>query len=180
MDHNLTTYYFIEKFDSEEILNLNTKINIILRNYNTKLNSDILVQFVSFCHKMKRRVFLSNDINKAIRYGFDGVYIPSFNKLKNFYNLSSKKNFKIIGSAHNIREIIIKRKQGCEEVFVSPIFKTYKKKYLDVVKFNLINLYNNKKVIALGGINQNNLKKLTMTKSSGFASISWIKKTGLL
>ena len=180
MDHNFTTYYFIEKFDREEIFNLNKKINIILRNYNTKFNSKVLVQLVSFCHKIKHKIFLSNDISKAIQCGFDGVYLPSFNKLGKFYNLPLKNNFKIIGSAHNIRDVIIKKKQGCEEIFVSPIFKTYKKRYLDIIKFNLINLDNKKKVIALGGINQKNLKKLAMTKSKGFASISWIKKTGLL
>ena len=40
----------------------------------------------------------------------------------------------------------------------------------------LIDLENNASSIALGGINSSNLKKLKLTKSSGFASISWIKK----
>ena len=43
-------------------------------------------------------------------------------KLINFKNLSLKKNFKLIGSAHNLNEIKIKEKQGCEEIFLSPIF----------------------------------------------------------
>ena len=107
------------------------------------------------------------------------IYLLLIN-LENFIIYHYKKlNFKIIGSAHNIRDVMIKKKQGCQEIFVSPIFKTYKKRYLDIIKFNLINLDNKKKVIALGGINQKNLKKLAMTKSKGFASISWIKKTGL-
>ena len=36
-----------------------------------------------------------------------------------------------------------------------------------------------KKVISLGGINTENLKKIRLTKSNGIASISWIKKNGL-
>ena len=33
--------------------------------------------------------------------------------------------------------------------------------------------------IALGGINENNYKKLKLTRAIGFAGISWIKKNGL-
>ena len=33
--------------------------------------------------------------------------------------------------------------------------------------------------IALGGINENNYKKLKLTNVVGFAGISWIKKNGL-
>ena len=134
---------------------------------------------VNSCHKRKQKVFLANDIKRAFRYKFDGVYIPSFNKLNNFNSLTLRKNFKIIGSAHKVNEIIIKNNQGCSEIFTSPIFKTYKKKYLGVIRFNLLNLTNRSKVNALGGINENNIKKLRLTKSVGLASISWIKKTGL-
>ena len=88
-----------------------------------------------------------------------------------------KTNFKIIGSAHNYREIIIKEKQGCEEIFISPIFFNKKNKsYLGVIKFNYLALATNRKIIALGGINQSNIKRLLCTKSKGYAGISGIKK----
>lgn len=90
-----------------------------------------------------------------------------------------KKGFKIIGSAHNLREIIVKINQCCSEILISPIFKTYKDNYLNIIKFNILNLLNPKTIIALGGLNEKNFKKIQMTKSKGFASISWIKKTGL-
>ena len=97
-----------------------------------------------------------------------------------YNNLNSKKKFKIIGSAHNISEIKMKEKQNCDEIFLSPIFKTEKqKKYLDIIKFNLQTLATNKKIIALGGVNFNNLKRVNLTKSKGIASITWIKKNGL-
>ena len=110
----------------------------------------------------------------------DGVYIPAFNKSLIYKNLSLPHKFKIIGSAHNIPEIKIKEKQNCEEIFLSPIFKTDKhKSYLNILKFNLQAIETNKKIIALGGINYNNSKKVKLTKSIGIASISWIKKNGL-
>ena len=107
----------------------------------------------------------------------DGVYIPSYNKLANFKNLNSKKNFIILGSAHNKAELVNKENQGCEEIFIAPIFKTKKQNfYLDIIKFNLIIRSSQKKIIALGGINSSNFCRLKSARCDGFASISWIKK----
>ncbi len=113
--------------------------------------------------------------------GLNGLYIPSFNKTINYgLGYSLPKSFKIIGSAHNLTEIITKQKQKCDEIFLSPIFKVDKSKnYLDISRFNLIALNSKVDCIALGGINQKNIKKIGLLKSKGFASISWAKKNGL-
>jgi thiamine-phosphate pyrophosphorylase len=112
----------------------------------------------------------------------DGVYLPSFNKRLNIIGKSKRKNFKIIGSAHNIKEIKIKKNQGCELIFLSPIFKTKKNNsYLGVVKFNFLTINYSVKFIALGGISEKNLKKIRLTKAIGIAGISkinQIKKNG--
>ena len=50
------------------------------------------------------------------------MYIPSFNKNLGFRNIV-KKNFEILGSAHNVAEVKIKEKQGCSAIFLSPIFE---------------------------------------------------------
>ena len=47
------------------------------------------------------------------------------------------------------------------------------------VNYSKLTIDNNLKYIALGGINQKNYKKIKLTKSFGFAGISWIKKNGL-
>ena len=111
----------------------------------------------------------------------DCVLIPYFNKKFNYlwvYKLP--KHFKIIGSAHNLKEIRKKSKQGCNEIFLSPIFKINKSKnFLGIIKFNLIKLNCKTKLIALGGINQQNFKRLKSVKLKGLASIRWAKKNGL-
>ncbi len=92
-------------------------------------------------------------------------------------NLNIRKNFEFIGSAHDIKELKVKELQNCNEIFIAPIFKTKKNKsYLGIHKFNTINLNSKSKIIALGGISSKNIKNLSLTKSVGFASISWIKK----
>ena len=130
-----------------------------------------------FCLKQNRKFYISNNLKLALNLSLDGLYIPSFNKLCNYKNLSLKKNFKIIGSAHNLIQIKNKEKQGCTSIFIAPIFKTKKKDYfLDTARFNLLAKNTKKKVIALGGINRLNYKRLKSTRVDGFASISWIKK----
>lgn len=119
---------------------------------------------------------MAENIRMATKLKLDGIYIPSFNKdlkIKYFKN----KNLDIIGSAHNLKEIKIKEKQGVSKIFLSPLFRIKKrKKYLDLMKFNLLSKYTNKKVIALGGINKFNIKKLSLIDCCGFAGISFFKK----
>ena len=162
-------------------MNLNKKIKIIFRNYE-KENIDKEVQSLSiFCKNNKRELYISNNLKIALKYNLDGIYLPSFNNLQNYKNLNLKKKFKIIGSAHNKGEILIKEKQGCKRIFISPVFLNPKKNYyLGVIKYNLLDLSTKQKTIALGGINEKNYKKLKSTNASGFAGISWIKKTGLI
>ena len=173
-------YYFIDRFNIKELSNINIKINLIYRNYKSPNYLDELLKIKKFCKKKNFKFYLSNNTKIAKRLGLDGVYLPSFNKKLKYSNLHLKKGFKIVGSAHNVNEIKIKEKQNCEYIFLSPLFKTNKHKYyLDVIKFNLISNATKRKIICLGGINSNNLKKINLTKSKGIAAISWIKKNGL-
>ena len=90
--------------------------------------------------------------------------------------LSKRTNFEVIGSAHNIPEIKTKEKQGVNLIFLSPLFKTKKNnKFLDIVKFKNLSKNTNKKIIALGGLNVKNIKKIKNLNIYGYASISYIK-----
>tara|TARA_B100001057_G_C22729903_1_gene903307 strand:+ start:310 stop:855 length:546 start_codon:yes stop_codon:yes gene_type:complete len=173
-------YYFIQKFNLKELSNINGSINVIFRNYDNNNYFEDLIKTRNFCKKKGFNLFLSNNVRLAIKLKLDGAYLPSFNKRLIYKNLNFAKKFKFIGSAHNISEIKVKEKQNCEEIFLSPIFKTDKhKNFLDTFKFNLQALETKKDIIALGGINLGNLRKVKLTKSRGIASISWIKKNGL-
>tara|TARA_B100000768_G_C11208082_1_gene344752 strand:- start:432 stop:1001 length:570 start_codon:yes stop_codon:yes gene_type:complete len=173
-------YLFINKFNPLDLNNLNRNISIIYRNYKKKINESTLLSLKNYCKINKRKLFLANNIKLAIKYKLDGFYIPSFVKTKNFNLYSKQKNFIIIGSAHNKQEIIIKKDQGCSSIFLAPIFKVNKKNnYLGINRFNLLTLDINKNFIALGGINEKNIKKINLLNCVGFSGISGIKKTGL-
>jgi len=170
-------YYFIDEYNHAELLKLSKNINIIYRNYKKNIDISTLILIRNYCKKNKIKFFISNNIKLAIKYQLDGIYIPAFNKQINFIKYLLPINFKIIGSAHNNIEILIKQKQGCDTIFVSPIFKVKKKNnFLDVVKFNLLTLNKKIEFIALGGINKKNRKKLNLLSINGFAGISFFQK----
>ena len=168
-------YYYIDKFNRDEIYKLNKSINIIYRNYSASFNTIEILELVNFCKKQRRKVYISNNLKLALKFNFDGVYLPSFNKQTKQNLYYKKKNFSVIGSAHNIYQIKNKELQKAEYIFISPIF--YKKKIknrLGVHSFNYLSKFTKIKTIALGGINKINIKKIALTNAKGFASISYI------
>ena len=155
-------------------------MGIIYRNYNDTNREKELIKISKECKKNRYQLFVSNDIKLTHKFKADGIYIPSFNKTKKFSNLE-KKNIKILGSAHNQKEIYTKIKQNCSAIFLSPLFYVKKNKsYLGLHKFNYLSSINNKVFFALGGISNENLKKLKLLEIKGFGGISiFKKKTGL-
>ncbi len=106
----------------------------------------------------------------------DGVYISSSNKEINSKFFSFKNKFKIIGSAHNLKEIKIKELQNIKEIFISPLFKDKTNKQLSIYRYLKLKKATFMKDISLGGINENNFKKLKLVKPYGFAAISFFDK----
>ena len=116
-------YYYIDKFNKDEIDKLDRAISVIYRNYSNKVDENDIKHLVNFCKSQRRKVYISNNLNLALKFNFNGIYIPSFNKVSKYKNIY-KRNFEIIGSAHNIKEVLNKEKQGCSKIFLCPIFKT--------------------------------------------------------
>ena len=130
-----------------------------------------------FCLGERKRFYLANNINLVEKLRLDGAYIPAFNKDLKIKRLKIK-NYTLLGSAHNIKEINQKIKQKVDYLFISPIFKTTKtKKKLGIIKFNILAQKFNQNIVALGGINKDNLRMIKNTKNYSFASISYIKNT---
>ena len=174
-------YYFIDKFEKDDIKNINKNIAIIYRNYSKKIDINLIQNIKKKLKKLKIKFFLANNTKLAIKLDLDGVYIPSYNTELKINSFSKRKKFLIIGSAHNLKEIKIKEKQGAQIIFLSPLFKTNKtNKFLGSIKFNMLSKMTDKKLIALGGINQTNIQKLFLLNAYGFASISFLKNADKL
>ena len=168
-------YYFIKNFDTTIIDKLDKKTTIIYRNYSSQSdNKKIILKLKNYCKKKSIKLYLSNNIKLALKLNLDGAYIPSFNKNFNHLNFSYKKNFKIVGSAHNLKEIKTKEVQGIENIFLSSLFKK-NKNFLGINKFKLLSVLTKKKIVALGGISKKKLKKLKLLKLNEFAGISYFE-----
>ena len=177
MHNNLPkVFIFLDHYNNQIFKNNITNIGIIYRNYNDSKRETELIKIAKACKKNRYQLFVSNDIKLAIKVRSDGIYIPSFNKKKRFLNLENK-NFIILGSAHNQIEIQEKNSQRCSAIFLSPVFNIKKSKnYLGINKFNLLSHSTKVSVLALGGINQNNIRKLKMLHINGFGGIGLFKK----
>ena len=174
-------FQFTESFETNLIKNKTKNLGVIYRNYSNKINKSSLVKYKKFCQKNNIKLYLANNINLAIKFMLSGVYLPSFNKKNIIKRFKLRKNFKILGSAHNIIEINRKIEQGCEIIFLAPLFKTKKSKnHLNISKFNILTLNKKIKFVALGGINSNNISKTKMLNICGISGIGMFqKKTGL-
>ena len=180
MNIDIKFYFFIDTLD--EIIRKNIKnfkkLSFVYKSDSINdINYANIATIKNFCKKNKIPFFISDNFKLAKKYEADGIFLSS--SYKKIGNIILKKNFKIIGSAHNQLEYSLKNKQSCDTIMLSPLF--YNKKYsqnkiLNVCKFNLLSMGWDKKICALGGISLNNLKKLNMTRCSAVAFISLMKE----
>ncbi len=168
-------YYFISKFDTNNINKQDKQTTIIYRNYSSETqNPKLILKIKKYCKKKSFKFYLSNNVKLAVKLDLDGVYIPAFNKSLKHLAYSYKKKFKIIGSAHNLKEIRVKETQNVQSIVLSSLFKK-NKNYLGINKFKILSNLTKKNIIALGGISKLNKKKLILLNQSDFAGISYFE-----
>ena len=171
----LNKYYFINTFDTNNFKKQDRKTIIIYRNYTSpKKNINEILKLKKFFKKKGNKFLLANDFKLALKLRLDGVYLPSFNNTFNHLSYAKMKNFEIIGSAHNLKEIRIKELQKAKTIFISSLFKK-NKNYLGFNKFKILNNFTKNEVVALGGISKKNIKKIQLLKIAGIAGISYFR-----
>ena len=173
--NKIRKYYFISKFDTNNMDKQDKQTAIIYRNYSPKkVDQTLILKIKKYCKKKSIDFYLSNNIKLAIKLGLDGAYIPAFNNSLKHLAYSYKKNFKLIGSAHNLKEIRIKENQNVSKIFLSSLFKK-NNNFLGINKFKLLSKLTEKGIVVLGGISKENEKKLSLLSQSDFAGISYFE-----
>ena len=174
--HNLKLkkYYFINQFNKNNIDKLDNNTTVIYRNYKKQNDLKCIIKIKNYCRKKRIKFYISNNIKLSLNLKLDGAYIPSFNGSYRHLSYLFKTNFDLIGSAHNIKEIKIKENQKVKTLFLSSLFKK-NKNYLGIRKFNILSKLTKKRVIALGGISTNNIRKLKIVNCIGFSGISFFE-----
>ena len=167
-------YFYIDNTKSIDLdlIKKNLNITIIYRNNYTNESISEIIKFRKKLRIRKINFFIANNLKLARKCKADGLYISAYNK--KFYH-----NIKIVGSAHNFREINQKINQNCKIIILSRLFNVQyknKKDFFGIIKFNLVCKKFNVEIFPLGGINEKNLLKLNLLNSNGFAILSGIKK----
>ena len=171
----LKKYYFINSFDTNIINKQDKTTTFIYRDYKSaKLDTNKILRLKAYLKKRGNKFLLANNFKMALKLKLDGVYLPSFNNKFDHLNYSTYSNFIILGSAHNLKEIKIKELQKVQRIFISSLFKK-NNNFLGINKFKIISRYSKKKIVALGGISKENIKKLRLLNISGFAGISFFE-----
>ena len=173
--HKLKKYYFINELNQNHLISLNKNISFIWRNKDKETSINTLIELRDFCKKNQRRFYISNDIKLARKLNADGVYISSTNKNLILKTTNLKKKFRILGSAHNLKEIKIKEIQNTDEIFLSPLFKKKTNQQLNIYRYLKLRDTTKMNDISLGGITNKNLKNLNMIKPYGFGGISYFE-----
>ena len=174
-DKLLKKYYFINSFDTNIINKQDKTTTFIYRDYKSaKLDTNKILRLKAYLKKRGNKFLLANNFKMALKLKLDGVYLPSFNNKFDHLNYSTYSNFIILGSAHNLKEIKIKELQKVQRIFISSLFKK-NNNFLGINKFKIISRYSKKKIVALGGISKENIKKLRLLNISGFAGISFFE-----
>ena len=167
-------FFYIDntKYIDLKLIKKNLNITIIYRNNFIIESVNNIIKFRKKLKAKKINFYVANNLRLARICKADGLYISAYNK-------KIYKNIKIIGSAHNFKEIHQKINQGCKYIILSRLFKTNyvgKRNFYGPIKFNLINKNYSVNLIPLGGIKNSNLLKLNILKAEGFATLSGIKK----
>ena len=106
----------------------------------------------------------------------NGVYLSANNHNLIINKNNLYKNFKVIGSAHNLKEIQIKKIQQADEILLSPVFKKKNINALGLYKLKHFFESFKKDKIALGGINSTNIKLIKLVNFRGFAAIDYFER----
>ncbi|MDG2001154.1 MAG: thiamine phosphate synthase [Alphaproteobacteria bacterium] len=140
---------------------------ILIRSYNNK-NKEKIIKNIINLKKRKVHTVLVSGRHKS-HSNIDGAHLPSW------LNSSFLINKKLISmSAHGAIDIRKSINIKADIIFISPIFHTTshpEAKNLGVIKLGLMAKLFKKPVIALGGINNNNISRLKGLPIAGCAGI---------
>ena len=171
--NHLGIIYFAKKFNLKK-KNYNFRNNrIVIDNKETNLSTDQLRYISNICRVNKVKLYIRDDFKLAIKIKANGIFLSANNRRRLINSFFNKKNFEVLGSAHNQIDYLFKLGQNCSLITLSPIFfnpKYSKNKILKVIKFNLIAKEWKINIAALGGITLKNIKQIKLTKAKFIGS----------
>lgn len=175
-------------FSSRKIVNISqisskkTPDFVILREYDLSFQQkfEYFGKIAQYCMIKKIKFLISQNTHLARKLKADGIHLSDKNPKKSlFFKPNLPKNLLISSSCHNMASFTkINRNKKINFAIISPIF--YSKNGQNAKRIYFLRKINQKKrknlqIIALGGVNAQNLKILKKSKIAGFGAISYFR-----
>ena len=154
-----------------------TMVQLREKNLNTKDFIELAFRVKKVCNKYDIPFIINDSLEVFKAVDADGIHVGQSDMRADLVRKEIGPN-KILGvSAETVKEAIIAEKMGADYLGVGTIFNTTTK--LDAITVSLDTLKEisntvNIPVVAIGGINQNNINKLKNTNISGVSIVSAI------
>ena len=146
--------------------NLPTKSGVIIRHYKSKNKETIIKNILNIKKRKALTVLIAGKYRKNLNV--DGNHLPKWvNYSRNVNKITSI-------SVHAAKDIRKSINLKADLVFISPVFMSSShdsKQHLGTIRLGLLARLFKKDVIALGGINKNNIARLRSLPISGCAGI---------
>ena len=123
----INKYYFINKYETNNIDKLDKHTSVIYRNYKSKVPKiTTIIQLKKYCNSKNIKFYLSNDVKLAIKLNLDGAYLPSFNKSTNHLAYSLKKVLIYLDLLIVLKKLKLKKNRKQTKFFYHQFLKRIK------------------------------------------------------
>lgn len=149
----------------------------IFRHYETPGREAQARALRQLCRQRRIKFLLAGDWRMALRLRADGVHLPEYLAHRAAAIRAVNPNAIITAAAHGEAAMHRARRHGANAIFLSPLFATQSHptaRPLGVVRFARLAQQSRIPVIALGGINAANTRRLKGTRTAGVAGVSAI------
>ncbi len=133
------------------------------------------MEIKDLCHKYKVPLFINDNVNVAIKCGADGIHVGQEDMAAGVVRSLVGENMIIGVSVHTVEEAIEAVKNGADCLGVGAVFSTSTKgdaKVLPMQTLSDICRAVNVPVVAIGGLNRDNIMKLSGAGVDGVALVS--------
>jgi thiamine monophosphate synthase len=147
---------------------------IILRHTDARARVDLAEKLRKIAHERGLFLLIAGDADLAARIGCDGLHLPEARAREAAHWKGMHPSWLITGAAHSGRGIGIAARSRCDAVLLAPVFET--QSHIGVTgfgaaRFRFVARAALLPVYALGGVNEETIRRLAGARLAGVAAI---------
>jgi len=159
------------------ISHLPTGSFVIFRHYQSDERAKTAESLARPCRRRRLKFLVGNDVRLALRVRADGVHLAEavLRRARSLHLAAAKRrSWVVTASAHSLPALLRAARFGADAVLLGPVFETEShpgRPGLGLVRFMTLTRRSPIPVYALGGITDQNSRRLARSKASGLAAL---------